>query len=90
MEQEVAVVADRQVLQLERADPIFRRERGLGDALHRQLVGAVAHVLGAGRDDRVIVAAAQLERDLAGDDGGVDRAEKRPQLVGDRLRLDGA
>jgi hypothetical protein len=41
-----AVVADRQVLQLERADAVLGRERRL-DALHRQLVGRIGHVLGA-------------------------------------------
>src|SRR5215510_12650815 len=76
MEQEVAVVADREVLQLERADAVLRGERWLSDSLHRQLVRPVAHVLGAGRDDCVVVAAAQLEGDLTGH-AGCDPADQR-------------
>src|SRR5690606_28776526 len=67
VQQQLAVVADRQVLQLERPDAILGRERRLGDLFHRELVGLVRHVVRARRDDRVVVAAPQLERDLAGD-----------------------
>jgi hypothetical protein len=41
VQQERAVVGDREVLELQRADAIGGRERRLFDALHRQLFGSV-------------------------------------------------
>jgi len=58
MNEEAAVVGDGEVLHLERADAVARREGGVFDTLHRQLVGAVGHVLGLRRQDGVVVAAA--------------------------------
>jgi hypothetical protein len=63
-----ARVGDVEVAHGQLADPVDRAEGGVLDALHRQLVRVVAEVLGpAGVDDRVVVAAAQAQRDLAGD-----------------------
>ena len=42
----------------ERTDAIARGEGRVCDALHRQLVGSVRHVLGLSRQDAVVVAAA--------------------------------
>src|SRR6478736_88850 len=58
VDQEIAVVGDRQILHLECADAISRHERRIFHALHRQLLRRVGHVLGLGLHDRVVVAAA--------------------------------
>jgi hypothetical protein len=83
VQQERAVVADRQVLQLERADAVLGREGRLEDPLHRQLVGRVGHVVGAGVEQRVVVAAAQLDGDRAGD----RRRDPAGQAVLEQARL---
>ena len=65
-----AAVGDVEVAHGQLADPVERAEGGVLDALHRQLVGVVAEVLAAGVDDRVVLAAAQPQGDLAGDQRG--------------------
>ena len=65
-EQLVARVADVEVPHRQLPDAILRRERRLA-LFHRQPLGLVGEVRARRVEDRVVVAAAQLERDLAGD-----------------------
>src|SRR6478752_4365601 len=65
-----AAVGDVEVAHGQLADPVERAEGGVLDAFHRQLVGVVAEVLAAGVDDRVVLAPAQPQGDLAGDQRG--------------------
>lgn len=58
-------VGDVEIAHRELADPVLGAERGVGDPLHRQLLGVVAQRGAAGVDDRVVVAAAQPQHDLA-------------------------
>ena len=62
VEEERAVVAHVEVLQLEGADAVFGREGRLGHPLHRELLRRIGHMLGARRYQGVIIAAAQLRR----------------------------
>ena len=66
VQEELAVVEDAERLHLERADAVLGRERA-GGLLHRELVGLVGAARGLRVEDRVVVAAAQLEGDRAGD-----------------------
>src|SRR5690606_26079778 len=71
-----AGVGDVEVAHGELADPVHRAERRVLRALHRELVGVVAEGRARGVEDRVVLAAPQPERDLAGD-GGADPALQR-------------
>jgi len=61
----LARVGDVEVSHRELADPVLGTERGVRDPLHRELLGVVAQGGPARVDDRVVVAAAQPQRDLA-------------------------
>src|SRR5690349_9775230 len=58
-------VGDVEVAHGQLPDPVDRAERGVLDALHRELGGVIAEVLAAGVDDRVVLAPAQPQGDLA-------------------------
>ena len=63
-------VGDVEVAHRELADAVGGTERGVVGALHRQLVGVVGERRAAGAEDRVVLAAAQPQGDLAGDERG--------------------
>ena len=72
-------VGDVEVAHRQLADAIERAERGVVDALHRQPLRRVRQ-LGAGRvDDRVVLAAAQAYRHLAGDRRADPTQQRLPQ-----------
>src|SRR5690606_949085 len=66
---ELAVICDVQVQHLKSANAILRCEGSVFYLLHGELVGAVAHVLGASVEDGVIVATAEFDGDRAGNSG---------------------
>ena len=74
-------------LHRELADPVGGGERGRAP-LHAQPLRVVGDRLAARVEDRVVVAAAQLERHLAGDDRGDPRLERVAQHQ--RLRVEPA
>src|SRR5262245_59919713 len=83
----VAAVRDVQVAHRELADAVLRRELSLA-ALHGQPLGLVGEVGALRVEDRVIVAAAKLEGDLARDRLGDPALQRLAQH--DRLRVEPA
>src|SRR5690606_38892720 len=83
-----ARVRDVEVAHGQLADAVFGAERGIRHSLHRQLVGVVAERGALGVEDRVVVAAAQAQRDGARD-GGADPAHDR-LAQHERLRVEPA
>ena len=78
-----ARVGDVEVAHRELADPVGRAEGGVLGALHRQLVRVVGERRAVGAQDRVVLAAAQPQRHLAGDErrrpsAGSTRAASAP------------
>src|SRR3954468_4808139 len=65
-----AGIVDVEVAHGELTDAICRRKRCVLDLLHAERLRLVGEVGALGVEDRVVVATAQLERDLAGDGAG--------------------
>src|SRR3954471_3113273 len=64
-----ARVVDVEVAHGQLTDPVERPERGVFDALHAEPFGRVREVGPRRVEDRVVVAAAQSQRDFASDGG---------------------
>ena len=83
-----AGVGDVEVAHRQLADPVGRPERGGLHALHRQLVRVVGERRAVGAQDRVVLAAPQPQRHLAGDQRGDPALHRLAQHQ--RLRVEPA
>src|SRR5690606_19845412 len=80
-----AAVGDVEVAHRELADAVAGAEGGVADALHRELLARVRQGGARRVEDRVVLAAAQADRDGAGDLGSDPLLDRLAQH--ERLRL---